>query len=457
MTGRRGPQAAAGIAALLTLVALVGGLPVLLYRLGGSPLPGHLPGLAQVRHGLLHQESPDMFLAVVRDVSWLAWAAFTLAVLTEVQAVARRRTAPRLWLGGLQGAAGRLVALAALTFTAAPAGTLLATPQPVSAVTVVPQADVTAIPQAGIPQAARLVSGQLTAQPSAAAQQPEAPRHAAPEHAAPGHAAPEHAGPEHAGPEHAAPDHAAPQNTASTALPGGQGQGMSMGIFQLVTVRPGDCLWSIAQHYLGSGDRYQEIVQLNLGHDMGNGQRFRDPSVIQPGWVLHVPSPDAGGAPGSGSHGSGAHRSGAHGGSHTGGSHGGGAHAGGAQAGAGTAPTPVTRHTTTTSVTRTGRRRPAPAARALLARAVPARAVPASWPEFRPRAGRPGRSAARAAPFAAPGTTRWRCSWPSAAGCWPAGPPSAWPGCGTASARPGGAAAGSRCRPARPWPRPSSG
>ncbi|HEY1639923.1 MAG TPA: LysM peptidoglycan-binding domain-containing protein, partial [Streptosporangiaceae bacterium] len=282
MTGRRGPQAAAGIAALVTLVALVGGLPVLLYRLGGSPLPGHLPGLAQVGHGLLHQESPDVFLAVVRDVSWLAWAAFTLAVLTEVQAMARRRTPPRLWLGGLQGAAGRLVALAALTFTTAPAGALLATPQPVSAVTavtVVPQADVTAIPQAaspqaGSPQTLRLVSDQLPAQPSAA------------------------------------PKHAAPHNTASTALPGGQGQGLSMGIFQLVTVRPGDCLWSIAQHYLGSGDRYREIVQLNQGHDMGNGQQFRNPSVIQPGWVLHVPAQDAGGPGAGGSHGSGAHGSG---------------------------------------------------------------------------------------------------------------------------------------------------
>jgi DNA-binding SARP family transcriptional activator len=127
---------------------------------------------------------------------------------------------------------------------------------------------------------------------------------------------------------------------------------MSMGIFQLVTVRPGDCLWSIARHYLGNGDRYQEIVQLNLGHDMGNGQRFRDPSVIQPGWVLHVPSGDAGGAhrsgahgsgggsPGSGEHGGshtgGSHTGGSHtGGSHTGGSHGGGAHAGGGSGGAG--------------------------------------------------------------------------------------------------------------------------
>ena len=69
MTGRRGPQAAAGIAALVTLVALVGGLPVLLYRLGGSPLPGHLPGLAQVGHGLLTMNRSSSFLTNSDSVS----------------------------------------------------------------------------------------------------------------------------------------------------------------------------------------------------------------------------------------------------------------------------------------------------------------------------------------------------------------------------------------------------
>jgi hypothetical protein len=140
---RRGPAAAAGLGALLLLLALILGLPALLYRLGGSPLPGHLPGAAQVGHALLHRDSASLVLAAVRDVSWIAWALFTLAVLAEVQAVLRRRTAPRLWLGGMQSAAGRLVALAALTFTAAPVGTLLTTPAPVSTVL---QADVTYVP-----------------------------------------------------------------------------------------------------------------------------------------------------------------------------------------------------------------------------------------------------------------------------------------------------------------------
>src|SRR6202034_1187515 len=56
----------------------------------------------------------------------------------------------------------------------------------------------------------------------------------------------------------------------------------------------GDCLWSIAQRYLGNGDLFPEIVKLNLGHDMGGGQKFSDPSVIWPGWVLQLRTSPAG-------------------------------------------------------------------------------------------------------------------------------------------------------------------
>src|SRR6185437_5362805 len=128
VTRSRRAETAAGLGALAALLALVVGLPVLLYLLGGSPLPGHLSGLGGIGRDLLHRDSAGVVLGAVRDISWIAWAAFTLAVLNEIQATLRRRTPPRLFLGGLQDAAGRLVALAALTFTTAPVGTLLATP-----------------------------------------------------------------------------------------------------------------------------------------------------------------------------------------------------------------------------------------------------------------------------------------------------------------------------------------
>ena len=68
---------------------------------------------------------------------------------------------------------------------------------------------------------------------------------------------------------------------------------------RLVTVRSGDCLWSIAQRYLGAGDRYPEIVSLNYGRDMGDGQVFTNPSLIEPGWRLFLPGQPAGGQPAS--------------------------------------------------------------------------------------------------------------------------------------------------------------
>jgi DNA-binding SARP family transcriptional activator len=287
VTRRRGPAVAAGLAALITLVALVVGLPVLLYKLGGSPLPSHVPSIAQIGHALLHRDSGGVFLAAVRDISWIAWVLFTLAVLVEVQAVLRRRTPPRLWLGGMQGAAGRLVAIAALAFTTAPVGTLLVAPQAAHAavMTVVPRSGMASLPQAGVTYPAPAGAASALSQ--------------------------------HAGSPGAQEDAIGAEPAVS--------QGKSMGFVQLVTVKPGDCLWTIAQRYLGNGDRYHEIVSLNLGHDMGHGQVFSDPSVVWTGWVLHVPTAgqhtdgggshaghqsDAGGSGGAGRHSSSASGSG---------------------------------------------------------------------------------------------------------------------------------------------------
>jgi len=194
---------ARGLAAALTLAAAVVGLPVLLYRLRGSPVPGRLPTMSHVVGLLLHRDNGWLFLGAVRDISWLAWAAFTLAILAEAQAVLRGRPAPQLHLVGLQRVASRLVASAAMAFSAPAIASLAATPA------------VAATP---------------------VAQQPRLPA------------------------------------------------------VQTVAVRPGDCLWTIAQRYLGAGSRYSEILQLNLGRPMGDGQVFRDPAIILPGWHLKLPN-----------------------------------------------------------------------------------------------------------------------------------------------------------------------
>jgi DNA-binding SARP family transcriptional activator len=55
-------------------------------------------------------------------------------------------------------------------------------------------------------------------------------------------------------------------------------------------VQAGDSLWSIAQDHLGDGADWTAIAALNLGQTMSGGRRFVDPSVIEPGWELQLPT-----------------------------------------------------------------------------------------------------------------------------------------------------------------------
>ncbi len=50
------------------------------------------------------------------------------------------------------------------------------------------------------------------------------------------------------------------------------------------TVKRGETLWSIAEHHLGSGNRYPEILKLN--NDLLRGK----PQFLRPGWVLTLPA-----------------------------------------------------------------------------------------------------------------------------------------------------------------------
>ncbi len=211
-----------GSAALITLITLVAGLPVALFLLAGNPLPSHIPSWHEATSLLLHRDNGSVFLGAVRDLSWLAWAAFTAAAVVEVQAALRGRRPPRLRLGGLQNAAGWLVALTTLAFSSQPAVALASTPPaPVAAVSAVHPGTGMRDPQVTGPPASQV---------------------------------------------------------------------MSMGFYQMVTVHRGDCLWTIAQRYLGDGDRFREIVKLNLGHHMAGGQVFTDPAVVWAGWVLQLPA-----------------------------------------------------------------------------------------------------------------------------------------------------------------------
>jgi DNA-binding SARP family transcriptional activator len=212
--------AVSGLVSLVVLMFVLGALPWVLYRFGGSPFPSHIVGWHRIAALISSRDDGTLLLGLVRICSWLAWLLFTTCVLAEVQALMRRRRPPRLRLGGFQGAAAHLVALSALAF-ATPVGTGLS-------------ASLTALgEQPTLPVTPSNLSGDE-------------------------------------------PVAMAALNVEATAP-------------STVVVRAGDCLWSLAQRYLGGGDRYPEIVTLNYGHDMGQGQVFTDPSLIQPGWRLLLP------------------------------------------------------------------------------------------------------------------------------------------------------------------------
>ena len=56
-----------------------------------------------------------------------------------------------------------------------------------------------------------------------------------------------------------------------------------------------DCLWDIAERYLGEGRRYKEIYELNKNKLQPDGRRLTNPDLILPGWQVRLPA-DAKGA-----------------------------------------------------------------------------------------------------------------------------------------------------------------
>ncbi|MGI5157295.1 BTAD domain-containing putative transcriptional regulator [Microbispora sp. CA-102843] len=242
-----------GLRALLAaavLTALIAGVPLVLYALAGSPVPAHLPGLGEIGHALTHRDDGSLFLAVVKVVSWAAWASFVVSTLVELASRIRGRTTPHLpGLGATQWLSAQLISSVALA-AGSPAAFVMAAVPPAAVVAAAPAAladTTTTSPDAGhdpLRFAGADVSsgfGQLT--------------------------------------------------TTETHVASGQAHARVLRLTHAAyQVRRGDCLWTIAERHLGDGDRYTEIAQLNMGRAMTDGVRFTQPDVIRPGWVLRMPA-----------------------------------------------------------------------------------------------------------------------------------------------------------------------
>ncbi|WP_228011075.1 BTAD domain-containing putative transcriptional regulator [Nonomuraea phyllanthi] len=113
---RRGPgDVLAGIASLIVLVALVGGVPYALLTFVGPPIAPELLDLDV----LTGRVGPSTVVAVLVLLVWLAWFQLFLCVLVEVYAGVRRVGMPARvpFSGGTQALANKLVGAVLLLFT----------------------------------------------------------------------------------------------------------------------------------------------------------------------------------------------------------------------------------------------------------------------------------------------------------------------------------------------------
>jgi hypothetical protein len=234
----------------LTLLLL--GVPTALGVSIGWPLPRSLPTVGDVQAVLSGPLAWSLVVDLLAVVAWAAWAHFTVCVVAEFAvAVRARRTGrdrepPHVPLGGVsQQVARRLVQAALVTATIAATvgvptfpGTMLTPARPASA--------------AQEPFEVRPV--QVAAHGSVVAGLEPA---TVPATSGPG------------------------RHRALTAHPEYLVQPPQGGYY--------DSLWGIAERFLGDGQRWREIYELNRDRDQPDGRALSRPELIRPGWGLLLP------------------------------------------------------------------------------------------------------------------------------------------------------------------------
>jgi hypothetical protein len=169
ITRRLFGQVTRALAALGTLLVLVGGIPAALVATVGWPLPRSLPRFGDITSALGGQSIDDAFLVkALAVVCWLAWAQFVTCVAAELIGW-RRGRAPQAvpFAGALQPLVAQLVVTAALLVQIAPrpstpptvlfSGTPIVQIHEPAPVAEVPAAAVTEPEQPGAPAATYVV------------------------------------------------------------------------------------------------------------------------------------------------------------------------------------------------------------------------------------------------------------------------------------------------------------
>lgn len=228
-------RAAAGLA---VTAALLAGVPWGLARIAGSPLPRNWPGWQQAQAFFAAPLSDDAIIRVLADAAWLLWAVFAVSLAIEVAAVIRGQPAPRLpVIAPVQALAAALVGATMMTALHAPR----------------------TVPRAAQPLHAALTSATSIAAPLVPGQPAQPDTTAA-----------------------ATAGRAAGRDSTPASRP------------RVYRVRKGDDLWAIADRFLGDGEDWHDLYELNEGRPQPDGRSLTDPNLIIPGWVLLIPQPSHG-------------------------------------------------------------------------------------------------------------------------------------------------------------------
>lgn len=222
----------AGLGALILSAVLLVGPPAALIFLAGNPIPSWdrlMSALTTIDYG-----GEFLIGTVIPIVAWIAWATFAVGYLAEIPNQLRIATAgpgvKRMTLPGLgmqQKAAGVLIAAIIAVF--APNVAMAATP--------------TAGPDVAPVSVSAGVSSYTGTDDAAAAETVD------------------------------------PAAAAETATPA-----------PTYTVAAGDSLWAIAEQFLGDGQRYNEIIDLNRDRPQPGGYTVGQRDGIDPGMVLELPT-----------------------------------------------------------------------------------------------------------------------------------------------------------------------
>ncbi len=301
-----------GLAAAVTILAILAGLPALLLAVGG--IPDRWPTLDAITAALTRPDDGTLAVTGFVVLGWACWLLLAGLVLAELAATLRGRTVPSLpGLALPQGAARALVASAALLFTTTPvttpiniaaapvAATAMTAPTLMTGATSATVTTATGTPPTSAPTGA-------TSHGSTPSTTPAEPNHLD----AVGHPvvhvvrsgeslwsiAAQTLGAGRRYPEIAAlnrnvlgdrPDFLTPG--MRLRLPTGPATpraGDATGTPYIV--KPGDTLSQIAEQQLGDANRYPEIFHASQGTRQPGGARLTDPDVIDIGWRLTIPT-----------------------------------------------------------------------------------------------------------------------------------------------------------------------